>query len=350
MNAEQSSRLTQVLFYGALLLIGWLLYLVCRPFLVPLAWAGVLAICWWPVHARVAARFRPGLAAGLSTATLALLLIVPAVLLGIALAQQASGAVDRVQQAFADGPPEEVRGHWHTLRAWVPLPLPPFDDLAETASAYAKEAAGLIARQAGGILGAVLIVLFDVAIVVFALFFILRDGPAIGDAIRRLVPLEEAHRRRLIAEIRNLIHASVTTSVIVAAVQGFIGGVLFLILGLEGALFWAVVMGVLSLFPLVGSWLVWGPVALWLLATGHVAKGAVLIVCGVVLISGVDNILRPILLGGRSQMGMLHLFIALLGGVAAFGFIGLILGPVVMAVALSVFHAYTDEVVVPPSE
>lgn len=345
MNVEQTSRIRQALFYGALLLIGWLLYQIVRPFLVPLAWSAVLAICWWPLHVRLLRRFRPtlsvGAGAGLSTAILSVLLIAPAVLLGIALARQAVGAVDHVQAAFAQGPPEAVRSWWDGLRSW--LPLPPFDELATSAGNLARDASGVIARQAGSILGLVLLIVLDVGIVVFALFFMLRDGPAIGAGITRLIPLEPSHRQRLTAEIHDLIHASVTTSVIVAAVQGLLGGALFLILGLEGALFWAVVMGVLSLFPLIGSWLVWAPTAIWLLATGHVAKGTVLIICGVVLISGIDNVLRPVLLGGRSQMGMLHLFISLLGGVAAFGFIGLILGPVVMAVALSLYRAYSIE-------
>jgi predicted PurR-regulated permease PerM len=192
-------------------------------------------------------------------------------------------------------------------------------------------------------------VLFDVAIVIFALFFMLRDGPRMGAAIRQVIPLAAGHRDRLTREIQDLIHASVTSSMIVASAQGFLGGVLFLVLGVEGSLFWGVVMSFLSLFPLVGSWLVWAPAAAWLLLNDHLVKGVILIVGGVVMVGGIDNILRPILLGERAQMGMLHLLVALLGGVAAFGFIGLILGPVVMAVALSVFRAYTQEQAPPPS-
>ena len=338
MISKQTAQIQTVLFYAVLLLITWLLYRVCQPFLVPLAWAGVLAISWWPIHVRLLERFRPTLAAGLSTALLSCVLIIPVVFLGVALAHQASGAIEKVQAAFSEGPPVSVREHWDQARAYVPLPA--IDDLATSAGEAAKAASGVIARQAGSILGAVLLVLFDVAMIIFALFFLLRDGPAISAAIQHLIPLEPTHRQRLAREINDLIHASVTSSMIVASVQGFLGGLLFLILGIEGALFWGVVMSFLSLFPLIGSWLVWAPAAGWLFLNGHVVKGVILIIGGVVMVSGIDNILRPILLGERSQMGMLHLFIALLGGVAAFGFIGLILGPVVMAVALSVFRAY----------
>lgn len=338
MISKQSAQIQAVLFYSALILVAWMLYRISQPFLVPLAWAGVLAISWWPVHVRLLARFRPGLAAGISTALLSGLLIIPVVLLGIALAHQAGGAIEKVQAAFAEGTPTIVREHWDQVRTW--LPVPAIDELSSTVAEAAKAASGVIARQAGSILGAAMLVLFQVAMVIFALFFMLRDGPAVGAAIRQLMPLEATHRDRLAHEIHDLIHASVTSSMIVASAQGFLGGLLFLVLGVEGALFWGVVMSVLSLFPLIGSWLVWAPAAGWLLLNGHLAKGVILIIGGVVMVGGIDNVLRPILLGERSQMGMLHLFIALLGGVAAFGFIGLILGPVVMAIALSVFRAY----------
>ena len=341
MSSRQTEHIQLALFYGTLLLVTWLLYRISQPFLVPLAWAGVLAIAWWPVHRRLTSRFRPTVAAGISTALLSGLLIVPAVFLIIALAQQASGAIDQVQRVTAEGPPPILRETWEKLSTW--LPLPTLDELQASLGNAARDAAGAIARQAGSILGAFLVVLFDVVIVIFALFFMLRDGPAIGVAIRQLMPLEPAHRERLAREVNDLIHASVVSSMIVASVQGFLGGLLFLILGIEGSLFWGVVMSVLSLFPLIGSWLVWAPAAGWLLINGHVIKGVILIVGGVVMVGGVDNVLRPILLGERSQMSMLLLLVALLGGVAAFGFIGIILGPVVMAVGLSVFRAYALE-------
>lgn len=342
-QALQQARIQQVLFYGALALIGWLLFLVVRPFLEPLGWAAILAICFFPVHRRIAARFTPNLAAACSTALLSLLLIAPTVLLAIALVRQASGAIDEVQTAFADGVPASVQGLWD--RAAGILPLPPLDSLVADAHEKLKDASSALASsanfsRAGSILGGVLHLLFAVGIVILALFFAFRDGPAIGAAVRRLLPFQPAHTARLVHEVHDLIHATVTAGVTVAAAQGFLGGMLFLVLGIPSAFFWGVVMGFLSLIPLVGSWPVWVPAALWLVSTGHVTKGVILAILGTVLVSGVDNVLRPMLLGGRTSMSMLLILISLLGGVAAFGFIGLILGPVVMAVALSLHRAY----------
>jgi predicted PurR-regulated permease PerM len=335
-----ADRLQRLLFYGVLILIAAGVYLVARPFLVPLGWAAILAICTWPLHARLLRwTKRPLLSASLSTIALTLVLIVPAVLLGIALGRQGVDAISQVQTAFTSGVPQPLADGY----AWVQqrLPLPPLERIISQVQELLGSVAGALAKQAGAVVGAILVVLFDLGVMILALFFCFRDGPAMITALRRLLPFAEAHTSSLLTGTGDLIHASVTSGVIVAAVQGLIGGLIFFFLGLEAAAFWGVVMGFLSLFPLVGSWLVWAPAALWLLSTGHLAKGLILIVLGIVLVGGVDNLLRPVLIGGRARMSMLVLLIGLLGGVGAFGFIGLVLGPVILAIAQSVFEAYT---------
>ena len=332
-------RVQAVLFYGVLILIGWLLYVIMRPFLEPLAWAGILAICFYPVHRRIAAKFSPAIAAGLSTALLSLLLIAPVVLVSIALVRQGSGSIDQVQNAFAAGVPTGVQQAWDKVAEYVPLP--PIDTAVAEVRGHLKNASGAIASRAGSILGGVLHLLFAVGIVILSLFFAFRDGPIIGAAIRRMLPFHAAHTVRLAREIHDLIHATVTAGVLVGAAQGFLGGMLFLILGVPSAFFWGVVMAFLSLIHFVGSWPIWVPAALWLWSTGEIVKATIMVVLGIVLVGGVDNVLRPMLLGGRTSMSMLLILISLLGGVSAFGFIGLILGPVVMAIALSMHRAYS---------
>jgi predicted PurR-regulated permease PerM len=217
--------------------------------------------------------------------------------------------------------------------------LPPVEELGARISDLLRSAGAVIARQAGAVLGAMLVLILDLAVLVLALYFCFRDGPALASRARRLLPFDADASARITRHLHDLIHASVTSGVIVAAVQGLLGGLTFALLGIQGAIFWGVVMGFLSLLPLVGSWLVWLPVALWLLATDHVTKGIILIVLGAVLVGGVDNVLRPLLIGKRSSLSILLLFIGLLGGVSAFGFIGLVLGPVVIALALAVYQA-----------
>jgi len=145
----------------------------------------------------------------------------------------------------------------------------------------------------------------------------------------------------MLAETRDLVIASVGVGLAVAAAQGTIGGVAFALLGIKAPVIWGVVMAVTSLIPLVGAALVWAPTALWLLLSGDVVRGVVLVVVGSVGISMADNILRPLLLSGRTSASGLVVFLGLLGGVSAFGFVGLVLGPIVLVTAGSLLRAFT---------
>jgi predicted PurR-regulated permease PerM len=139
-----------------------------------------------------------------------------------------------------------------------------------------------------------------------------------------------------------MIRVTMTSSFVVAAVQGASGGLVYWILGLPSPLFWGALMSLLSLLPVLGAWLVWGPMAVVLLFSGHTGKGIALLVLGTLLVSGVDNVLRPALIAGRAQMNGLLIFISLLGGVAAFGFLGIILGPVLVATFVGLLKGYHE--------
>ena len=143
-------------------------------------------------------------------------------------------------------------------------------------------------------------------------------------------------------ESRELIFASVAVGLLIAAIQGALGGLAFTLAGIGTAIFWGVLMGFFSLIPVVGSALIWFPVALWLAFTGHVGKGLlVAVICGIV--AGVaDNIVRPLLLRNRTHLNELLLFISVLGGIQVFGLLGLVAGPTIVAAAMGVFRVYTQ--------
>ena len=205
--------------------------------------------------------------------------------------------------------------------------------------------------HAGGanvVVADVLSTLGALVIMLFALFFLLRDGHTIGRQVRELLPLPENERERMLAETRDLVIASVGAGLAVAAAQGLIGGLAFAILGINAPVIWGVVMAMTSLIPLVGAALVWLPAALWLLLSGEVARGVILLIIGGAGISLVDNILRPLLLSGRTSASGLVVFLGLLGGVAAFGFVGLVLGPIVLVTAGSLLRAFTRPELVEP--
>jgi predicted PurR-regulated permease PerM len=179
-------------------------------------------------------------------------------------------------------------------------------------------------------------------VMLFAMFFLLRDGHTLAREVRDLLPLPESARDRLMTDTRDLIVASVGAGLVVAATQGTIGGITFWFLGIDGAVIWGVAMAFCSLIPLIGATLVWGPTALWLLLSGDIVRGIILILVGVFGIGLTDNILRPILLAGRTTASGLVVFLGLLGGAAAFGFIGLVLGPIVLVTAGSLLRVLSS--------
>ncbi len=183
---------------------------------------------------------------------------------------------------------------------------------------------------------------FELFVTVFALFFFFRDGEQMMESLHGVLPFEMTSRERMFNGARDLIRASVTTSLVVAAVQGIICGAAFWIAGINAPIFWGVAMAFTSLLPIIGSAIIWAPAAIWLFSTGHWGAAIfVLAICGG-LTSAVDSLLRPILLSGRAQMNALTVFISVVGGVAVFGVLGLVLGPIVVATAQGLLVAYKN--------
>ncbi len=224
----------------------------------------------------------------------------------------------------------------------------PLFDIASTLVDVAKRVGAFLAAQAGNLLQNVAVFLFDLVIVLFAAFFLFRDGDKLIHAIRRTLPVDRPQRDRFIRQTRELVSATVTAAGIVAGVQGVLGGMLFAALGIQAPVFWGVVMFFFCLLPF-GAWVIWLPAAILFFASGDWTRGAILAGFGVGVVSMVDNVLRPWLLSGRAQMNGLLVLISLLGGVQVFGSLGLVIGPTLMATAIGILrtYIYTDPVETP---
>lgn len=338
-------RVNVLFFYGAVLLLGWLFFKIIEPFLVEIGWAAVLAICFQPVHVRLARRFGPSRAALSSTLIVTALIVMPAILVASALVSEASRAVNDLEAAFEKEGTAPIRDAWEWARARVPL-LPPASEVVARVGESTGGLATAVAGRAGGVVKNVASFLFSLVITLLILFFFLRDGAAVGGVIDRTLPFPADQRRRLVKQTEDLVSASVIATLVIAIVQGTMGGLAFAGLGLRSAVVWGVVMGVASFIPLVGTALVWLPAALWLLVSGSVVKGVVLLGIGA-LIGNVDNLVRPMLLSGESQLNGVLVFISLLGGVSAFGFIGIVLGPLVAATVVALLDSYTEPATTP---
>jgi predicted PurR-regulated permease PerM len=338
------NRFSNVLFYAVVLCLGYLVFRVFEPFLVPLGWAAVFGVIFYSLNKHFERKWGPTRSAAAVTLGVTLILIVPVLLFAAMFVREGIAAAVSIQTAMASGGYGWLSHTW----AWIGSKITAGGitvDLPGLVRQGASSAGEYMATELGRVIRNIVLFLFELFVMLFALFYFLRDGDSILDRFRLLLPFEETTTERMLAEARELIFASVTTSLVIAAVQGTICGGAFAIVGLGSPVFWGVVMGFLSLLPVVGAWPVWVPAAIWLFSTGHSARAIILIaICGA-LGATIDNILRPVLLGGRASLNGLLVFISVLGGIAVFGVLGVVLGPIVVATTVGIVDVYSGKTV-----
>jgi predicted PurR-regulated permease PerM len=331
-------RLGPVLFYGIVALLVYLAFQVFAPFLVPLAWAAVLVIVSYPAYEWVSHKWGPTRGAIVCTLAVTLILIVPVLFLMVAFVRQGVSAVQEIQFQLAIGSYTKLDDLWTKIQER--FPEAGGDSLSSTLQQYGAVAAGFVAGKLGVILKNAAVFFFHLGVTVLAMFYFYRDGASMVARLRQLLPFELAHRDRMLSESRELIFASVTSSLAAAVAHAILGGVAFAVTGIQAPIFWGVMMGFFSFVPLVGSALIWVPVAISLMAGGHLGRGIALVFICAVIVGAVDNVIRPWLISGRAELGGLMVFIGVLGGIEAFGLLGVVLGPIIVAMAAGVLEVY----------
>lgn len=340
MVQKAEDRFSNILFYGIVLCLAYLVFLVFEPFLAPLGWAGVFGVIFYSLNKRFERKWGRTQSAVMITIGVTLILIVPVLLLAAMFVREGIAAARNIQAAMAGGGYGWFSHAWSWLASRIAAEGITVD-LPGLVRQGAGSAGEFMAAKLGAVIRNIVVFLFELFVMLFALFYFLRDGDSIMNRFRHFLPFEESMTERMLAEARELIFASVTTSLVIAAVQGIICGGAFAIVGLGSAVFWGVVMGFLSLLPVVGAWPVWIPASIWLFSTGHAARAVILIaICGA-LGATIDNILRPVLLGGRASLNGLLVFISVLGGIAVFGVLGVVLGPIVVATSVGILDVYS---------
>jgi predicted PurR-regulated permease PerM len=334
------NRFSGVLFYGFVLCLAYFVFRVFQPFLVPLGWAAVFGVIFYSLNKRFERKWGRTQSAVLITLGVTLILIVPVLLLAALFVREGISAARDIQDAMEGG----GYGWFSHAWAWLATHIAAGGitvDLPALVRQGASRAGEYMAGELGRVIRNIVLFLFELFVMLFALFYFLRDGDSILNRFRLFLPFEESMTERMLAEARELIFASVTTSLVIAAVQGVICGGAFAIVGLGSAVFWGVLMGFLSLLPVVGAWPVWIPAAIWLFSTGHMGRALILIIICGALGGTIDNVLRPVLLGGRASLNGLLVFISVLGGIAVFGVLGVVLGPIVVATAVGILDVYS---------
>jgi predicted PurR-regulated permease PerM len=322
-------------------LLTYFVYLVFEPFVTPLTWAVVLVVFFRRLHTSVHRRIaRPNLAALTTTLILTLIFIVPIFFIFSLFASQAIAVTQRLVEEWKHG---EV---WRSLFAWVerlPLKYLPFEikleDLREFAAQNMRQWGLSIAERGGTLAQNILGVTVNLLVTLLASFYLFRDGAALMRLVRAVLPLDADYRERLLSITENVLFASVLSSFAVAAVQGALGGIAFWIVGIPAPILWGILMMLAAFIPIVGAALIWGPAAIYFLFSGEFVSAGILTFAGIFVVGTVDNILRPILISGRVELNGLLVLISVIGGISAFGLLGIVLGPVLIAVAAAVLEA-----------
>ena len=306
----------------------YLCYEMARPFLPAIAWSLALAIVAHPLHIWIHRRVtQPNLAAALTVTIVAVLLIGPTVLVARRVVQEAA-------MTWQDFNAAETQDRWQDMLKKTPWMARAYEWVTQEVDLHAQleNAYGWLTSQATGLVTGSLWAITELLIVLFVLFYVLRDWQIGLSTVRSLVPLSHAETDQVFLRVTDTVNATLYGTLVVAVVKGVLTGVAFWALGLPSPLLWGVVTGLVSVIPVFGSFITWVPAALYLLAIGSWIKALVLIVwCGLA-VTLIDNWVYPLLVGKKLQLHTVLILFAMLGGLSVFGASGLVLGPVVLAV------------------
>jgi predicted PurR-regulated permease PerM len=335
--------LFSLILYGA--------FLILTPFLTAITWAVILAILVYPLYAWLLQRFRgrATLAAITVIAAITLIVILPGVELGRFLVEEAVLLVQSLGSLLDEnGKAEWLAKPWvQQLMGWwnmVSFRLIEFNiNWKELLSQGAQSSSKMLVERVRGVAQNVLFFAVNFVIALVTLFFLLRDGKEFFVRLQRLLPMDREHQQRLFRNIVDAVLAVVHGSFVVAMVQGLLAGLAYYFLGVPFAVLWGVVTAFLALLPVGGSTLVSIPASIYLFLQGDTVRAVVLLAWSLGVVGTVDNILKPLLIGNRLGLPVLFLFFGILGGLALFGALGIILGPVIFALLKALLNLYSEE-------
>lgn len=324
-----SPRQVHTLLLMALTVAGlYLCWRLAAPFVPAMAGALALAVVFAPLHRWLLRRLRSApVAAGACVVVVALLVAVPVILVAGRLVEELVRGAEAIQALVESGSWRAAFDR-HALLA----PIGEWLDKQLNLRAVVVPAVASLTGAGASLLQGSVVQAIGAVLVFYLLFYLLRDGAAAKQALRALSPLSDADMGRLFTEVGDTVHATVYGTLMVAVVQGALGGLMFWWLGLPEPVLWGVAMGLLAVVPVLGAFVVWVPVAIFLALDGHLGSALLLAVWGTVVVGGIDNVLYPILVGQRLKMHTLVAFVSIVGGLIVFGPAGLILGPIVFTV------------------
>jgi len=340
-------QLQQKTFLVLLIVVSLAFVWILLPFYGAVFWAAVFAILFSPFYRRLlhAMQQRRTLAALATMALCLVIVFLPLSLISASLIREGSAVYERIRSGQLDFGAyfqQAINAMPSWMVGWLDrFGLGDIGSLFERLSTAVAQGSQVIATQAINIGQNTFDFVVSLGVMLYLLFFLLRDGATLSARIKQAIPLSAEHKRSLLGKFTTVIRATVKGNIAVAATQGALGGLMFWFLGIQGPILWGTLMAFLSLLPAVGAALIWAPVAIFFLLTGAIWQGVTLIVFGVVVIGLVDNILRPLLVGKDTQMPDYVVLVSTLGGMGLFGLNGFVIGPVIAAMFIAVWDLFS---------
>jgi len=347
-------QIVTVFFFALLVFILYQFFLILSPFLTAMFWAGIIAFAAHPIYDRIG-RFRrvsPNVSALLTTAMILLVVLPTFFVVFVTLAGQAIECYDQAKAWIDGGGLERVldqareyesfRSFEEKIRATDSFSEPEQWDVGK-ALGILRGIAGFVAVRIGNLTGNLVIFLVNLLLMVVLTFFFLRDGPKIWDFLYRITPMDTAAKDLVFGRVRDTFSAVIRGQFITSVVQGILAWIVYLALGIPLALLFGFLTALSSLVPVTGAALVWLPMTVVLVATGHYVKAGILFAAGAVGISLVDNILKPILIGEKTRIPLLLLFLGILGGLKVYGLTGIFLAPLLLSLFFVMIQLYREK-------
>jgi predicted PurR-regulated permease PerM len=344
------TQLGALLGFSALLFISYHLYQVFHPFLAPIAWAIILRLAFQPVHDLLRSRLRnrPNLSAILASGVVMLAVGIPVYAISTILTREAVSAIQPVTSFFQAGGIDLVGERLREL-AWIPLLnwLSPWldtmaIDLRGVVLRAVNTGADFLVEQMTAGAANLLLVAVKFILMLLILFFVFRDGEAFYNWVRTTLPFAPDQQERVFTRLTQTVNAVTYSIGITAIVQGTLAALLYWILGVPFPAFWGLLTGLVSPIPIGGTGLIWAPIGVYLILAESVVRGIILLASGALLVSTIDNVLRAYLISGRTRLPPLILFFAILGGLQAYGVLGLFVGPLLLALVITGVALYRE--------
>ena len=336
----------QILTLGLTLVIGYLLYFIMAPFLTPIFWAIILSILFYPFYHWLKERLRlaDSVVSFLTCTVIILFLTIPVTLLAVSLVDEmrdiyvwAEAYAKQSQQNFHSSPYfllpyiKSIIGKYVDMDSF---------DIKDILLKGTKEAAGFLAQNIGGVVTNFTNFILNLVLTFFAMYYFFKDGARFMEYAKELLPLSKDDKEMIFNKNKKIIYATLYGGLLVAIVQGTVGGLSFWALGIPSPIFWGTIMTLMAFLPMVGPPVVWLPAAIYLFVKAFYIKALILVIIGTFVIGLIDNLLRPLIVSGKTNIHPLLLLFSILGALKAMGFIGIIAGPIILSLSLTVIDIY----------